>query len=110
MNSEGLNMVDQQHQIRLFFYLGREHPIFDEVKQFIQSENLDDKQKQEAMELASSLKQIDFQDYFSVTLETVQRLNKHPISPTGKKLLEEKFGIQAKAVNRDSGKLHSWLS
>ena len=100
-------MVDQQHQIRLFFYLGREDPIFDTVKQFIQSENLDDKQKQEAMELASYLKRIDFQDDSSVTLETVQHFHKHPISLTGKRLLEEKFGIQAKAVNRDSGKLHS---
>ena len=106
-------MVDQQHQIRLFFYLGREHPIFDAVKQFIKSRNLDDEQKQEAMELASSLKRMglqDKEDCASVTLGTVQYFHEKSISPTGKNLLEQKFGIQAKAVNRDSGKLHSWLS
>ena len=79
--------------------------ILDTVKQFIQSENLDDKQKQEAMELASSLKRIDLQECSSDILETIQCFQEHPISPTGKKLLEEKFGIKAKATNLDSGNL-----
>ena len=99
-------MVDQQSQTRLF-YLERKDPIFDATQQFIKSENLDDKQKQEAMELAKSLKRMGLQnreDCASVTLGTVQYFREESISPTGKKLLREKFGIQAKAANLDSGK------
>ena len=64
------------------------------------------------MELASSLKRMglrDKEDCASVTLGTVQYFHEESISTTGKKLLEEKFGIQAKAVNLDSGKLRSKL-
>ena len=59
------------------------------------------------MELASPLKRTDLQECSSDTLETIQCFHEHPISATGKKLLEEKFGIQAKATNLDSGKLPS---
>ena len=57
-------------------------------------------------ELRSSLRRIGLQGkehYASVNLGTEQ----DPISPTGKKLRKEKFGIRAKAANPDSGKLHS---
>ena len=108
LNSDGLNMIDQQRQTRPFFYLGREDAIFDATQQFIQSKNLDDKQKQVAMKLAC-LKRMglqDKEDYASVNLGTEQYFHGDPISPTGKKLPKEKFGIQAKAANPDSGKLH----
>ena len=62
------------------------------------------------MELASSLKRMGLQDKEDctlVTLGTVQYFHEQSISPTGKNLLEEKFGIQAKAVNLDTGKLHN---
>ena len=58
------------------------------------------------LELASSLKRIGLQDKEDctlVTLGTVQYFHEKSISPTGKNLLEEKFGIQAKAANLDSG-------
>ena len=61
-------------------------------------------------ELRSSLRRIGLQGkehYASVNLGTEQYFHGDPISPTGKKLQKEKFGIQAKAANRDSGKLHS---
>ena len=62
------------------------------------------------MELASTLKRMglqDKEDCASVTLGTVQYFHEESISPTGKKLLREKFGIQAKTANLDSGELHS---
>ena len=49
----------------------------------------------------------DKEDCASVTLGTVQYFHEESISPTGKKLLREKFGIQAKTANLDSGELHS---
>ena len=62
------------------------------------------------MGLASSLKRMglqDKEDCASVTLGTVQYFHEELISTTGKKLLEEKFGIQAKAADLDSGTLRS---
>ena len=80
----------------------------DTTLQFIRSKNLDDEQKEEAMELASSLKRMGLQekdDCAKVTLGTVQYFHEESISSTGKDLLKENFGIQAKAANLDSGKL-----
>ena len=57
------------------------------------------------MELASSLKRMGLQeeeDCASVTFGTVQYFHQESISQTGKEMLEQKFGIQAKAVNLDS--------
>ena len=51
------------------------------------------------MELASFLKRMglkDNEDCASVTLGAVQHFLAQPISPTGKKMLEGKFGIKAK--------------
>ena len=62
------------------------------------------------MELASTLKRMSLQDKedcVSVTFGAVQYFHEEPISPTGKKLLREKFGIQEKTANLDSGELHS---
>ena len=59
------------------------------------------------MELASPLKRLavqDKKDCAPVTLGTVQYFHEDLIS-TGKKQLEEMFGIQAKATSLDSGKL-----
>ena len=64
------------------------------------------------MEIASSLKRMGLQeteDCASVTVGTVQYFHEDNISPTGKAMLGEKFGIQAKAANLDSSMLHSLL-
>ena len=64
------------------------------------------------MKLASSLKRMglqDKEDCASVTLGTVRYFHEQSISPTGRNLLREKFGIQAKASNLDTGILHSYV-
>ena len=60
------------------------------------------------MELASSLKRMGLQeeeDCASVTFGTVQYFHQESISQTGKEMLQQKFGIQAKAANLDSSTL-----
>ncbi len=94
------------------FDLGSKDPIFDRTQQFIQSKDLDNEKKQEAMELASSLKRMGLQeeeDCASVTFGTVQYFHQESISQTGKEMLEQKFGIQAKAGNLDSSTLYNLL-
>ena len=64
------------------------------------------------MELASTLKRMGLQneeDYALVTFGTVQYFHQELISSTGKNLLEEKFGIQDKAANLNTGKMRMQL-